>query len=128
MASQRRPEIIECELRLHSGPPGTGVDPSTGDAAAWSETEVGRPVSFEARADPPAGAWNGPLPPGVDISAPATIDDPWWTVRLPGSTGVPLLCGRVGRPLGIGDTFQLAPNDDRTWTTGIPFEGHPVDD
>jgi len=128
MAAARHPEIIECEIRLHSAPPESGGDPSDSDAAAWAETMVGRPVSFEARADPASGAWNGPLSPGVDISAPTSLDDPWWTVRLPGSSGVPLLCGQVGHPLGIGDTFQLSAAEDGTWTTGIPFEGHAVDD
>jgi len=89
----------------------------------WAETAVGEPVVFQARADPASGLWNGPLSPGASISPPVVLDDPWWTVSLPGSSGRPLLAERVGHGLDIGEAFTLRPTAEGTWTSGVAFEG-----
>lgn len=116
------PEIIECEIRLHSGRP---AGPATGEPsnADWSETVVGEAVTFQAIAITSKGAWNGPLPPGVEIAPPVALDDPYWTVCLPASRGAPVIVGRVGRPLAIGEAFNLPPGRPGVWTEGVPFEG-----
>ena len=116
------PEIIECQIRLHSGPP----PPAAGERstwAEWSQTCVGDPVNFQAIAITGRGAWNGPLSPGVEISPPVLLNDPWWTVFLPDSQGVPVLSGQVGRPLAIGDPFSLPPGQSDVWTQGVSFDG-----
>jgi hypothetical protein len=117
-----RPEIIECEIRLHSGRPAskTTAEPSWAD---WSETVVGRAVRFQAVANMGKGAWSGPLSPGVQIAPPVALDDPYWTVFLPASTGVPLMVGQVGRPLAIGEAFNLPPGEPDVWTEGVVFDG-----
>jgi hypothetical protein len=116
------PEIIECEIRLHSTQPASNT---TGDAswAEWSETVVGDPVTFRAIAMIAKGAWNGPLAPGVEICAPVALDDPYWTVFLPAGNGVPIVVGRVGRPLAIGEAFTLPPGEPGAWTEGVVFDG-----
>lgn len=124
MVDEDAPQIIECELRLHSTrPAGTSGEPTWAD---WSATAVGEAVTFQARALMDQGAWNGPLPPGVDASPPVALDDPWWTVFLPDGRGVPVLSGRVGHPLAIGDVFSLPPAEDGVWTKGVVFEGAVV--
>lgn len=122
MENTETPEIIECHLRLHLAHP-TG-DPS-GDPtwAEWSATVVGDPVTFQARVLTKEGAWNGPLPPGADVSSPQALDDPWWTVFLPDGRGAAVLAGQVGRPLAIGEIFSLPAAVDGRWTNGVVFEG-----
>jgi hypothetical protein len=116
------PEIIECQIRLHSARPAA---PASGEPswADWSATCVGEPVTFQAIAVTGRGAWNGPLPPGVAISPPVALDDPWWTVFLPDGKGVPIVAGPVGRALSIGDSFSLAPGEAGVWTEGVVFDG-----
>ena|GEM_PF-3921573 len=84
---------------------------------------VGEPVTFRAIAVTARGAWNGPIPPGVEIAAPVALGDPYWTVFLPASRGRPIQVGRVGRPLGIGEQFILASGEPDTWTDGVTFDG-----
>ena len=119
------PEIIECQIRLHSSRPDASA---TGGLswADWSTTCVGEPVTFQAIAITGKGAWNGPLPPGVEISPPVALDDPWWTVFLPDGTGAPILSGQVGRALTIGDSFSLPPGETGVWTEGLIFDGAVV--
>jgi hypothetical protein len=117
-----RPEIIECELRLHSARP-TEAAPSEFSWADWAETVVGEPVTFQAIANIGKAAWSGPLPPGVEISPPVALDDPWWTVFLPAARGIPIVSGRVGHPLAIGEAFKLPPGDPDVWTEGVVFNG-----
>lgn len=128
MDAEAHPQIIECEIRLHTAVPDGAAAPETADAERWARTAVGEPVAFQARADPAAGSWNGPLSPGVSVAAPVALDDPWWTVRLPGSHGVPIRCGGVGRPLAVGEPFTLAAADLDRWTRGVVFDGHVVTD
>jgi len=116
------PEIIECEIRLHSGPP-AGKGTAEASWVDWSETAVGEPVTFQAIAITSRGAWNGPLPPGVQICPPRALNDPYWTVFLPVSSGVPILTGKVGRPLAIGEEFTLPPGEPGVWKEGIAFDG-----
>ena len=122
MVDEGTPEIIECQIRLHSARP---VDKGSGEPtwADWSASVVGDPVTFQARALTEKGAWNGPLPPGVEISPPVPLDDPWWTVYLPDGRGVPILSGQVGRSLAIGEPFSLPPAEEGAWTNGVTFEG-----
>jgi hypothetical protein len=122
VATAETPEIIECRLRLHVAHP-TGDPSGEPTWAEWSTTVVGEPVTFQARVLTKEGAWNGPLPPGADVSSPHRLDDPWWTVFLPDGSGVAVLSGQVGRPLAIGETFSLAPAVDGLWTNGVVFEG-----
>jgi hypothetical protein len=119
--------IIECELRLHSGRP---ADKATGDLkwAEWSETVVGHAVTFQAIANTAAGTWNGPLSPGVEIAAPAALEDPHWTVFLPAARGVPIIDGQVGHSLATGEAFTLAPAEPGTWTANVVFDGAIVTD
>ncbi len=119
------PQIIECELRLHSDRP---VDPPGGAAAwgEWSATTVGEPVIFRAVAVTSEGAWNGPLAPGVEIAAPVALDDPWWTIFLPDSKGRPVFADRVGRRLAIGENFSLPAGQPGIWTNGVVFDGAVV--
>jgi hypothetical protein len=121
------PEIIECVIRLHSSRPPDQEDgePSWTD---WSQTVVGSGVFFQAVAIPSKGAWNGPLSPGVEISPPIALDDPYWTVFLPNGEGAPVLTGRVGRPLGIGEAFTLPPGIHGDWTQDVVFDGTIVTD
>ena len=117
-----RPEIIECELRLHvSPPPATPLTEAR--FADWSGTVAGLPVTFRALAITAQGAWNGPLSPGVDIATPVSLADPYWTVFLPASKGVPVVSGRVGRPLAVGECFTLEPGATGIWHEGVVFEG-----
>lgn len=120
-----RPEIIECEIRLHSGPPGA-PDDAPWDFAAWSATAVTAPVTFAALAVVSRGAWNGPLAPGAPIAAPVALQAPWWTVFLPAAHGVPIAAGPVGHALGIGETFTLAPGEPDRWAEGTVFDGAVV--
>ena len=122
-----QPEIIECEIRLHSGPPANG---QTGPRpwAEWSQTVVGNPVTFRARAIAAKGAWNGPLSPGVEIAAPEALNDPYWTVFLPEGKGVPIVVGQIGHPLAIGETFTLPPDEPNVWQQGAVFDGTIVSD
>jgi hypothetical protein len=122
VADEDDPEIIECELRLHSARPTTEApgDPTWAD---WAGTVVGEPVTFRAVAVTGDGAWNGPLPPGAEVSPPVALDDPWWTVFLPDGRGVPVLAGRVGHALAIGDSFTLPPGEEGSWTHGVVFSG-----
>lgn len=122
MGEEDEPEIIECELRLHHARPEEGQG---GELlwADWSETVVGEPVTFRAIAITGKGAWNGPLPPGAAISPPKALEDPWWTVFLPNGRGVPVRVGQVGRPLAIGDEFNLPPGQDGVWEEGVVFVG-----
>jgi hypothetical protein len=122
MDEGNQPEIIECEIRLHSAPP-TGTGASTPTAADWAATVVGLPVTFRAIAITSKGSWNGPLHPGIDIAAPRQLDDPYWTVSLPACKGVPIIFGRVGRPLSIGEAFNLPPGEPGVWLEGLVFEG-----
>lgn len=117
-----RPEIIECELRLHGAPPanGSGQGPTFED---WSATAVGEAVRFRAIAIPSQGAWNGPLPPGAEVAAPRALDDPYWSVFLPASKGAPIISGRVGHPLAIGEAFCLPSGRPGEWTRDLAFEG-----
>jgi hypothetical protein len=117
-----RPEIIECEIRLHSGRPTTKTTDEL-SWADWSETVVGHSVTFQALANRGRGAWNGPLSPGVQVAAPVALEDPYWTVFLPASTGVPLMVGQVGRPLAVGEAFNLTPGEPGVWTEGVVFDG-----
>jgi len=119
---KNEPQIIECEIRLHSGRP---ADKGSNELswADWSETVVGQPVTFRAIAILAEGAWNGPLSPGVEISPPRALDDPYWTVFLPDSRGAPVLTGRVGHPLAIGEAFTLPPGEGGVWTPGVVFDG-----
>lgn len=114
-----RPEIIECEIRLHTGPP-TGRQ---GQWSDWQQTAVGEPVTFRAIAITSEGAWNGPLPPGAVVAAPVAMGDPYWSVFLPAPRGLPVLFGPVGRVLGIGESFTLLPREASEWTKGVVFEG-----
>ncbi len=121
------PEIIECEIRLHSSRPAGAA----GDEASWSEwsqTAASDPVTFQARAMTGQGVWGGPLPPGVEVAAPVPLEDPSWTVFLPRGTGRPIVTGEVGRPLAIGETFKLAAAEPGAWTEGVVFEGAIVAD
>jgi hypothetical protein len=120
--SAGRPEIIECEIRLHSARPDGASDKFTD----WAQTAVGDPITFQAIAITGNGWWNGPLSPGVEIAASAALDDPYWTVFLPASTGIPIMVGQVGRPLGIGETFTLPPGEQGHWTEGVVFDGAVV--
>jgi hypothetical protein len=117
-----QPEIIECEIQLHSDRPASNV---TGElsTADWSKTAVGKAVTFRAIVIISKGAWNGPLSPGIDIAAPVPLEDPYWTVSLPASRGVPVLVGHVGRRLAIGDVFKLPPGEPGIWTEGLVFDG-----
>ena len=127
MGSDEDVEIIECEIRLHSARPTstTAGEPSWAD---WSETAVGHAVTFQAIANTAKGAWNGPLPPGVQIAPSEALDDPYWTVFLPASRGVPIMVGQVGRPLAIGESFTLPPGEPGGWTDGAVFDGPVVTD
>ncbi|MGP8058557.1 MAG: hypothetical protein ACLP9C_02825 [Acidimicrobiales bacterium] len=121
-----RPEIIECEIRLHTGRPAQGSgEPSWSD---WAQTVVGEPVTFRAVAVTAKGAWNGPIPPGVEIAAPVALADPYWTVFLPAASGPPVQTGQVGRPLAIGEAFTLGPGEPDRWIDGVTFEGAIVID
>ena len=125
---ERRPEIIECELRLHAARP---APPGPGGAASWAEwsaTAVGDPVTFKAVASPTTGAWNGPLAPGAAVPAPVDLAEPVYSVFLPAARGLPLLVGEVGRPLAIGECFDLPPGTPGEWTEGVPFDGAIVID
>jgi hypothetical protein len=122
MPDDSSPEIIECDLRLHSAQPANKA-PGELVCEDWLATAVGNPVRFEAIAVVGRGAWGGPLPPGAEISPPVPLDDPWWSVFLPSSKGVPVVMGPVGRPLAIGDAFNLAPAEEGVWTTGVVFDG-----
>ncbi len=119
--------IIECDLRLHSSRPADGT---TGELtwADWSETVVGKAVTFQALAITAKGLWNGPLAPGAEVPAPIALDDPYWTVFLPSGRGVPILVGQVGHPLAIGECFQLPPGQPGVWTANVTFEGAIVTD
>jgi hypothetical protein len=124
VTTEDEPEIIECELRLHRArPAGAAPDPGQLTWADWAQTVVGEPVTFRAVAITGKGAWNGPLPPGAQVAAPVTLDDPWWTIFLPSGRGVPVMVGQVGRPLSIGDSFALPPRREGEWTDGIAFQG-----
>ena len=127
MAEEDEPEIIECELRLHSARPviQQGSELTWAD---WSQTTVGEPVTFRAIAMTGKGAWNGPLHPGAAVPAPVALDDPWWTVFLPNGRGVPVKAGQVGRPLAIGDEFNLPPGQVGVWEDGVVFVGAIVID
>jgi hypothetical protein len=107
-------------MRLHSARPGNKAA-SELLWADWATTVAGGPVRFQARAITEKGSWNGPISPGVAISPPIALDDPWWTVFLPGGRGVPIVADRVGHRLGVGESFTLAPGDD--WTEGVVFDG-----
>jgi hypothetical protein len=122
-----RPEIIKCQIRLHTGRP-AGETPDELTFADWSQTSVGDPVTFEAIAITGKGLWNGALPPGVEIAAPVALDDPYWTVFLPSARSVPIVSGRVGRPLAIGEAFNLIPGVEGTWTEDVVFDGAIVID
>jgi hypothetical protein len=117
-----QPEIIECKIQLHSDRPASSAtgEPSTTD---WSKTAVSEAVTFRAIAIVSQGAWNGPLSPGIEIAAPVPLENPYWTVSLPASKGVPVLVGQVGRRLGIGETFKLPPGEPGVWTEDVVFEG-----
>jgi hypothetical protein len=119
--------IIECELRLHSSRPAIKA---TGEPtyADWSETVVGQAVTFQAIANTAKGLWGGPLSPGAEVAAPVALDDPYWTVFLPSSRGIPVLVGEVGHPLGIGETFRLPPGEPGTWTAHVVFDGAIITD
>jgi hypothetical protein len=117
-----RPEIIECEIRLHSGQPANKAAAQL-SWADWSESIVGHAVTFQAIANIGKGAWNGPLSPGVQIAAAVALDDPYWKVFLPSRRGVPIMVGQVGRPLAIGETFNLPPGQPGVWTEGVVFDG-----
>jgi len=125
--SEGEPEIIECEIRLHSSRP---AEKSTGELtwADWSETVVGHEVTFQAIANPAAGTWNGPLPPGVEVAPPEALDDPYWTVFLPAGRGVPIMVGQVGHPLAIGEAFNLPSGQPGNWTANVVFDGAIVID
>jgi hypothetical protein len=119
--AEDRPEIIECEIRLHSSrPANTAAEPSWAD---WSTTVVGHAVTFQAIANMGRKAWNGPLSPGVQVAAPVALDDPYWTVFLPASKGAPVVVGQVGRPLAIGEAFTLPAGQPDVWTEGVAFDG-----
>jgi hypothetical protein len=118
--TEDRPEIIECEIRLHSARPDKPGDLSFSD---WAQTVVGNPITFRAIAITGKGSWNGPLSPGVEIAAPTALDDPYWTIFLPSSTGVAIMVGRVGRPLAIGEAFILPPGVPGHWIEGVVFDG-----
>ena len=116
------PEIIRCQIRLHSGRP-TGEKPDEWTFADWSHTVVGDAVTFEAIAVTAKGLWNGPLHPGVEIMSFVALDDPYWTVFLPDARGVPIMSDRVGRPLAIGEPFNLAAGVEGQWTANVVFDG-----
>ena len=121
------PDIIKCQIRLHSSQPlGEKSDGPT--FADWSQTVVGEPITFEAIAITGKGLWNGPLSPGVEIDAPVALGDPYWTVFLPSSRGVPVMSGRVGRSLAKGETFNLPPGVEGVWTPNVVFDGAIVVD
>jgi hypothetical protein len=122
VGDEDRPEIIECEIRLHSACPDatTGRELSWAD---WSKTAVGEPVTYRAIAITGKGTWNGPLAPGVEISPPVALDDPWWTVFLPNGRSAPITAGRVGHPLAIGESFTLPPGEAGVWSGGVVFDG-----
>jgi len=126
MPEEDSPEIIECEIRLHRArPAGHGDGDGDGELswADWSETVVGGPVTFEAIAITDKGAWNGPLSPGVEVSSPEALDDPWWTVFLPAARGVPVMVGQVGHSLGVGESFLLPAGEPGVWVEGVVFDG-----
>ena len=120
-------EIIECDLRLHSG---RRSDKELEELtwADWSGTVVGHAVTFQALANPTKGLWSGPLPPGVEIAAPMELDDPYWTVFLPSGEGVPVQVGQVGHPLAIGEAFRLPPGEPGVWAAHVVFEGSIITD
>jgi hypothetical protein len=122
MGDEDRPEIIECAIRLHSARP---VKEGAGELSwsDWSGTVVGEPVTFQAIAITGKGTWNGPLAPGVEISPPVPLDDPWWSVFLPDGRGVPVVVGRVGHPLAVGEAFTLPPGEAGVWAEGVVFDG-----
>jgi len=121
------PEIIKCQIRLHSSRP-TGEKPNEPTFSDWSQTAIGDPITFEAIAVIGKGQWNGPLSPGVAIAAPVPLVDPYWTVFLPSAGGVPLISGRVGRSLATGETFTLPPGVEGVWTANVVFDGAIVVD
>ena len=121
------PEIIKCQIRLHSSRP-AGEKPNELTFSDWSQTIVGAPITFEAIAITGRGQWNGPLSPGVAIAAPEPLGDPYWTVFLPSARGVPLVSGRVGRSLAIGESFYLLPGVEGVWTANVVFDGAIVVD
>jgi hypothetical protein len=125
--SESQPQIIECEIRLHSSRPADqgSAEPTFAD---WSATVVGDAVTFQAIANPARGTWNGPLSPGVEVAPPAALDDPYWTVFLPASKGVPIMVGHVGHPLAVGEAFTLAPGQPGVWTADVVFDGAIVID
>ena len=125
--AEGEPEVIECDLRLHSSRP---AEKAGGELtwADWSQTVVGHAVTFQALANPGAGTWNGPLPPGAEIASPQALDDPHWTIFLPRSRGVPLIVGKVGHPLAIGEAFHLPPGQPGMWTANVVFDGAIVTD
>ncbi len=51
------------------------------------------------------------------------LDDPYWTVFLPDARGVPIMSDRVGRPLAIGEPFNLAAGVEGQWTANVVFDG-----
>lgn len=123
MAQPSDPQIIECEIRLHDGRPGGDKTPAEYLVVEWDGTAIGPSVPFQALADVASGLWNGPLAPGVDVSPPRVVEDPWWTVRLPGSHGVPVRVGQVGRSLDIGEAFTLPAGETGMWESDVVFEG-----
>jgi hypothetical protein len=125
MDGDEEPDIIECEIRLHSGRPATPTGEPTW--SHWMETVVGVPVTFQAIAKTGQGQWNGPLSPGVEIPAPIALTDPYWTVFLPVGRGVPIAAGQVGRPLAVGECFHLSPGTPGVWTS-VVFDGAIVID
>jgi hypothetical protein len=120
--AEDNPEIIECEIRLHSSRPANRADGEL-SWSDWSESAVGRAVTFQAIAITAKGAWGGPLSPGVQISPSVALDDPYWTVFLPASRGVPIVVGQVGRPLAVGEAFTLHAGEPGAWTTDVVFDG-----
>lgn len=115
-------QIIECELRLHVARP-KEQSPGPLTFADWAKTAVGDAVTFQAVASPERGAWNGPLPPGAQVSAAMALENPYWSVFLPASKGVPILFGRVGRALQIGEQFTLQPGTPESWRHDVTFDG-----
>jgi hypothetical protein len=122
VSANRSPQIVEVHLRLHTHRPEASANDQA-DWDEWSSTSVGDPIVFRAVADPIAGSWNGPLPPGAEIAAPVALDDPWWTVFLPDPTGPPVLADRVGGPLAIGERHVLPAGEPGDWRDGVRFEG-----